>query len=51
MWAAGHLDEWCLESDLVADHERPRAYHFVDELEKTSSGKLDRNAVKERLGL
>ncbi|MFD1685058.1 class I adenylate-forming enzyme family protein [Halobellus litoreus] len=45
------LDEWCLESDLVADHERPRAYHFVDELEKTSSGKLDRNAVKERLGL
>ena len=45
------LDQWCLESDLVADHERPRDYHFVEEIGRTSSGKLDRNAVKQRLDL
>ncbi len=45
------LDEWCLESDAVADHARPREYHFVDEIKRTPSGKLDRIRTVEELGL
>jgi len=48
---ADDLEEWCLDSDLVADFQRPREYHFVDEIEKTSSGKLDRRETMEELGL
>ncbi len=49
--SAEELDEWCLDSDTVADHERPRAYHFVDEIKRTPSGKLDRIRTVEDLGL
>lgn len=42
------LDEWCLSSDALARHERPRAYHFVEgELPRTSTEKLDRSTVKD----
>ncbi len=41
------LDEWCLEAEVLARHERPREYHFVGEdLPKTATEKLDRAAVK-----
>lgn len=49
--SAGDLDEWMLESDAVADHERPRAYEFVDAIDRTPSGKLDRQGTKDRLNL
>ena len=45
------LDQWCLDSDAIAPHQRPRAYHFVDAIDTTSSGKVDRYAVMDRLGL
>ncbi|WP_336365238.1 class I adenylate-forming enzyme family protein [Halalkalicoccus salilacus] len=45
------LDEWCRESDLVANHARPREYRFVEEIERTPSGKLDRRGTMQSLGL
>lgn len=46
--SADELDEWCLESDALARHERPREYHFVEgELPRTATEKLDRATVKE----
>lgn len=45
------LEEWVERSDLVADHERPRAYYFVDQIERTPSGKLDRLETKASLDL
>jgi len=45
---AGDLDEWCLDSDEVADYQRPREYQFVDSpIARTSTGKLDRETAKE----
>ena len=49
--SAEDLDAWMLDSDAVADHERPRAYEFVDAIDRTPSGKLDRQSTKDRLGL
>ncbi|WP_336365234.1 class I adenylate-forming enzyme family protein [Halalkalicoccus salilacus] len=46
---AEDLNDWCLESNALADHKRPRSYHFIDEVEKTSSGKVDRNATREKI--
>lgn len=44
------LDEWCLDSDALARFERPRTYYFVDDpIDRTASGKLDRNAAKRRI--
>lgn len=40
------LDEWCLEHDEIADYERPREYVFTEGVEKTPSGKIDREATK-----
>ena len=45
------LDAWMQDSESVADHERPRAYHFVTAIDRTPSGKLDRQGTKHRLGL
>lgn len=46
--SADTLDEWCRESESVADFERPREYHFVErDLPRTPTQKLDRNRVKE----
>lgn len=49
--SADDLDEWCLEHDGVANHERPRSYQFVDEIDRTPSGKLDRISTVERIGM
>jgi len=40
------LDEFCRISDELANYKRPRQYVFLDELPKTSSGKIDRKPLK-----
>ncbi|WP_336021639.1 class I adenylate-forming enzyme family protein [Halobellus salinisoli] len=45
------LDAWIRESDSVASHERPREYYFVKAIDRTPSGKLDRQGTKARLDL
>ncbi|MFC6723845.1 class I adenylate-forming enzyme family protein [Halobium palmae] len=41
------LDEWCLASDTLSRYERPRRYHFRDDLlPRTASDKLDRNEIR-----
>lgn len=45
---ANRLDEWCRESDDLADYQRPREYEFVEELPRNNPGKLDRAALRER---
>ena len=47
---AEELDEWCLDSDKLSGFERPREYRFRDrKLPRTSSDKLDRRTIQERL--
>ncbi|WP_440991221.1 class I adenylate-forming enzyme family protein [Haloarchaeobius baliensis] len=41
------LDDWSRER--LADHERPRTVAFADELPRTASGTVDRDAVRELL--
>ena len=36
------LDQWCKDSDDLADYKRPREYRFVDELPRNPSGKIER---------
>jgi len=48
---AEDLDTWIQESERVASHERPREYHFVKTIDRTPSGKLDRQGTKSRLHL
>lgn len=36
------LDEWCRDSDELADYKRPREYRFLDELPRNPSGKIER---------
>ena len=44
------LDQWCLDSDEVADYQRPREYEFVDRtIARTTTGKLDRDTEKLRV--
>lgn len=42
------LEEWCRESDDLADYQRPREYEFVERLPRNNPGKLDRAALQER---
>ncbi len=44
---ADDLDEFALESDLLADFKRPRKYYFVDELPKNPSGKVQKFKLRE----
>jgi len=47
---ADELDQWCLDDDSLARHERPREYRITAEpLPKTVTGKLDRTSAKERI--
>lgn len=39
---ADELDQWCIDSDDLADYKRPREYRFVDELPRNPSGKIER---------
>jgi fatty-acyl-CoA synthase len=45
---ADALDEWCRESDDLADYQRPREYEFAGDLPRNNPGKLDRAALRER---
>jgi long-chain acyl-CoA synthetase len=40
------LDEYCMHSDELARYKRPKRYVFVDELPTTSSGKVDKKALR-----
>jgi long-chain acyl-CoA synthetase len=42
------LDEWCRDSDELADYKRPRQYHFVDGLPRNPSGKIERYKLESR---
>ncbi|MFB6149527.1 MAG: class I adenylate-forming enzyme family protein [Halobacteriales archaeon] len=42
------LEEWCLNSDDLADYQRPREYVFVETLPRNSADKLDRTALREQ---
>ena len=44
---ADDLDRFCLESDRLARFKRPRAYHLVQELPKSPSGKILRRLLRE----
>jgi 2-furoate---CoA ligase len=44
---AEELDAFCLASDHLARFKRPRAYHLVDELPKSPSGKILRRLLRE----
>jgi len=45
---AADLEEWCRESDDLANYQRPREYEFVDRLPRNNPGKLDRATLRER---
>lgn len=45
---AEDLDEYCKEHDSLADYKRPREYEFVDELERTATGKKQRYLYREQ---
>lgn len=45
------LETWCLESDELADHKRPRAFRFVESVATTPSGKIDRESTRRNAGL
>lgn len=42
------LDAWCKNHDELADYQRPRQYEFVEHLPRTSTGKIDRRALRDR---
>jgi long-chain acyl-CoA synthetase len=44
---AADLDEYCKDHDSLADYKRPREYEFVDELERTATGKKQRYQYRE----
>ncbi|WP_226043067.1 class I adenylate-forming enzyme family protein [Natrinema sp. DC36] len=39
---ADDLDEYCKDNESLADYKRPRKYEFVDEIERTATGKKQR---------
>ncbi|WP_144905754.1 class I adenylate-forming enzyme family protein [Halobellus captivus] len=43
---AEELDQWCKDSDDLADYKRPREYRFIDELPRNPSGKIERYKLK-----
>lgn len=46
---AEELDSFLLEGDKLARYKRPREYHFVEQLPKTSSGKLQKFVLEQQL--
>jgi acyl-CoA synthetase (AMP-forming)/AMP-acid ligase II len=41
------LDQYLTESEALADFKRPRTYHFVDELPKNPSGKVQKFKLRD----
>lgn len=44
--SAAATDEWCRSNDALANYQRPRHYEFVESLQRTASGKLDRDSLR-----
>lgn len=40
------LDRWCVDRQGLATFKRPRAYHFVERLPRSPSGKVDRKQLR-----
>jgi long-chain acyl-CoA synthetase len=43
------LEKYCLESPDLANFKRPRRYFFVDDVPSNSTGKVEREKLKQRL--
>lgn len=43
------LDEWCKNSDSLANYKRPRNYMFVDELPRNASGKIQKFLLRKKI--
>jgi long-chain acyl-CoA synthetase len=43
------LDEWCKDSDSLANYKRPRKYVFVEELPRNASGKIQKFVLRKRM--
>lgn len=41
------LERYCKQSDALADFKRPRLYEFIDEIERTATGKKQRFQYRE----
>lgn len=41
------LDQWCRDSDQLADYKRPVKYCFLDEVPRNPSGKIERYKLEE----
>lgn len=45
---ADDLDEYCKNHEGLADYKRPRKYEFVDEIERTATGKKQRYKYRDK---
>lgn len=45
------LDTFLLEGEKLASFKRPREYHFIDELPKTASGKIQKFVLEKQLSV
>ncbi|HZG71277.1 MAG TPA: fatty acid--CoA ligase [Chondromyces sp.] len=46
---AAELDQFCKQSDRLADYKRPRNYIFMDELPRNASGKIQKFILRKQL--
>ena len=44
---AAVLDAFLMQGDRLASYKRPRSYHFVDSLPKTTSGKIQKHLLRQ----
>lgn len=44
--SAEEFDQWCVDSDELADFKRPREYRFVEEIPRNPSGKIMRYKLR-----
>ncbi|CAN7584244.1 hypothetical protein LJR296_004173 [Cupriavidus necator] len=44
--SAAQLDAFLLQGDRLAAYKRPRRYHFLDALPKTTSGKIQKHMLR-----
>jgi len=44
---AEDLDAWCRDHEALADYQRPREYAVPEDLPRTATGKIDREALRE----
>ncbi|MOA67335.1 long-chain-fatty-acid--CoA ligase [compost metagenome] len=46
LFDASLLDAYLVQGDRLAPYKRPRRYHFVDSLPKTTSGKIQKHLLR-----